>query len=173
MPPLTHVLPPLSAPPGLEWAVSLGLATGLCAVFLCAGAARLAGAALCLAACVAGLSLLVAGAGPARSDLRLHVVATDGAASPVELRVCALTPAGAPALLPGPDRLLALRVDGAAVMTETSPRFALMLSPGAHRVAVELVTAGHREFSPPISASVTVWVAPSGVALGAPAACPG
>ena len=108
MPPVAHVLPPLSAPPGLEWAVSVGLATGLCAVFLCAGAARLAGGALCLAACAAGLSLLVAGSGPARPDLRLHVVA-----------------------------------------------------------------AGHREFSPALSVSVTVRVGPVGAPLGVPAACPG
>jgi hypothetical protein len=173
MSPVAHVLPPLSAPPGLEWAVSVGLATGLCAVFLCAGAARLAGGALCVAACAAGLSLLVAGSGPARPDLRLHVVTAGRAASPVELRVCALTAAGAPAPVPGPGRLLALRVDGAAATTVTSPRVVLTLAAGVHHIAVELVTAGHREFSPPLSESVTVTVAPGAGPLAADAACPG
>jgi hypothetical protein len=171
--PLAHVLPPLTAPPALEWAVSVGLASGMCLLFLATGGRRLLGAALCLTAATAGLSLLVVGAGASPPDLRLRLIVAARQSSPMEVRACARSAGGADAALPGPDRLLALRIDGAPAGAETSPRFVLELRPGVHRIDVELLSSGHREFSPPLSASVTVRVAPGAAPLAAAAACPG
>jgi hypothetical protein len=170
--PFAHVLAPLTAPAWLEWAVSLGLAGGMCLVFLTGAWWRLCGAALCLAAATAGLSLVVIGRGPSRPDLRPVLVVAARAASPVVVRACARTAGGAAVALPGPGRVLGLRVDGAPAGTETSPRFALELAPGEHRVEVEVLTSAHREFSPPLLATTTVRVVPGTGALAA-AACPG
>jgi hypothetical protein len=171
--PLAHVLPPPAAPAWMEWAVSLGLAAGMCLVFLAGARWRRSGAALCLAAATGGLSLLIVDAGPSRPDLRPQLIVAARATSPVEIHACARTAGGAAAALPGPGRVLGLRVDGTPAGTETSPRFALELAPGVHRVEVEVLTSGHREFSPPLSASTTVRVVPGTGTLAAAAACPG
>jgi hypothetical protein len=134
--PLAHLLAPSSAPAALGWTVSLGLATGLCLLFLARAGWRWAGAALCLLAGAAGLSMVVVASGTAGPDQRLLLVAPDASVeltSPVEIHVCALTLAGSSAPLPGTGRMLAVLVDGIPVGTRASPVFALELPPGRHR----------------------------------------
>jgi hypothetical protein len=173
--PFAHLLAPSSAPAALGWTASLGLATGLCLLFLARAGWRWAGAALCLLAGAAGLSMVVVASGSARPDQRLLLMAPDSSVeltNPVEIHVCALTAGGSPAPLPGAGRMLAVLVDDIPVGTRTSPVLALELPPGRHRLGVELVTAEHRAFSPPLAADVTVRVGPGRGPLAAAGACP-
>lgn len=173
--PIAHLLAPSSAPVALGWALSLGLAAGLCLVFLGRARWRWLGVLLCLFGAGAGLSMVVVASGTVRPDDRLRLVAPDSTSaeltSPVEVHVCATTAAGSPAVLPGPARRLAVLVDGTPVGTQASPVFAMELAPGVHRLGVELVTAGHRAFSPPLSVTVTVRVGAGRGPLAAAGAC--
>jgi hypothetical protein len=174
--PLAHLLAPSSAPAALGWTVSLSLATGLCLLFLARTGWRWAGVALCLVAAGGALSMVVVGAGPVRPDQRLRLVAPNLSSqltSPVEIHVCAITSAGSPVALPGPGRMLAVLVDGTPVGTEAAPVFAVEMTPGVHRLGVELVTAEHRAFSPPLAVAVTLRVGPGRGPLSSAGACTG
>jgi hypothetical protein len=176
--PLAHLLAPSSAPAALGWTVSLSLATGLCLLFLARTGWRWAGAALCLVAAGGALSMVVVAAGPVRPDLRLRLVAPNLSSqltSPVAIHVCAITSGGSPVVaLPGPGRMLAVLVDGTPVGTEASPAFAVEMSPGVHRLGVELVTAAeHRAFSPPLAVAVTLRVGAGSGPLSSAGACTG
>lgn len=156
--------------------MSLGLAVGLCAVFLGRPAWRWIGGALCLAACTAGLSMLAVYSGVAAPDVRLTLAAPAAASepsSPVEIHVCGATAAGAPVTLPGAGRLLAVLVDGRSIATEPTPLFAVALTPGAHRLQVELVDSAHRAFSPPVTVMLSLRVASGPAPLGAAGSCRG
>jgi hypothetical protein len=175
--PLAHLLAPSSGPAALGWTVSLSLATGLCLLFLARSGWRWAGAALCLVAAGGALSMVVVAAGPGRPDLRLRLVAPNLSSeltSPVEIHVCGVTSGGgSPVALPGPGRMLAVLVDGTPVSTQASAVFALEMTPGVHRLGVELVTAEHRAFSPPLAVAVTVRVGPDRGPLSSAGACTG
>jgi hypothetical protein len=174
--PLAHLLAPSSAPAALGWTVSLSLATGLCLLFLARTGWRWAGVALCLVAAGGALSMVVVGAGPVRPDQRLRLVAPNLSSqltSPVEIHVCAITSAGSPVALPGPGRMLAVLVDGTPVGTEAAPVFAVEMTPGVDRLGVELVTAEHRAFSPPLAVAVTLRVGPGRGPLSSAGACTG
>lgn len=54
--------------------------------------------------------------------------------------------------LPGGGRMLSYSVDGRQLLESRDALTALGLSPGRHRLRVELVTSDHREFAPPVLA---------------------
>ncbi|MGH7750802.1 MAG: hypothetical protein ACREQ5_39435, partial [Candidatus Dormibacteria bacterium] len=73
---------------------------------------------------------------------------------------------------PGPGRLLAVVVDGRPAATEATSVFAVELSPGMHRIGVELVTSAHRAYSPALTVEVSVRIVPGVGPLAPAGSCP-
>jgi hypothetical protein len=69
--------------------------------------------------------------------------------------------------------MLAVLVDGTPVGTQASPVFAVEMTPGVHRLGVELVTAEHRAFSPPLAVTETLRVGHGRGPLASVGACSG
>jgi hypothetical protein len=108
-----------------------------------------------LAATVAVYAVLPAAPGaPAGVSLRIAAPA-DGATvtSPLAVRVCA--PGSA---VPGTGRLLSVSLDGRQVAEVAADSAAVTASAGQHLLRVELVTADHRAYAPPVLTDATVTV---------------
>jgi hypothetical protein len=130
---------------------------------------------VCLAVAGVGLVATVAvyvalpSAPPAPAGLSLSIAAPVAGAivtSPVVIRVCAGSTA-----LPGTGRLLNISVDGRQVAEVNAGTAAVNVDTGTHTVRVELVTATHRAFAPPVLTDETIVVSGIGP-LSPPPDCP-
>jgi hypothetical protein len=161
-------------PAAVAWPVAgLVAASAVAAMLLPRGRRRRAAAAVAL---VAGVVLivgtLISGPAPAAPDIRLTISVPPGLAStPVSVRVCASgsQAAGTP---PGDGRLLDVQIDGASVTTMDTDSFALPLSAGRHHLRIELVTADHLGYAPPVTADADIIVAAQSAPLSAAPTCP-
>jgi hypothetical protein len=100
--------------------------------------------------------VLVPGAPGAPPGLSLHIAAPVAGAtvtSPMVLRVCDGTMS-----VPGGGRLLDISVDGRVVAEVSRDTASITAASGEHMVRVELVTAAHREYSPPVVTDETITV---------------
>lgn len=84
--------------------------------------------------------------------------------SPVLVEVCGT------AAIPGTGRLLSVSVDGRQVAEVNSNTAAVTVGPGAHTLRVELVTADHRAYAPPVLTDEFITVSGIGP-LAAPPGC--
>lgn len=116
----------------------------------------------CLAVAGVGLVATVAtylvapAAPPAPGGVTLRIgQPAPGAAvtTPLVVRACA---AAMP--VPGAGRLLSVSIDGRQVAEVAADTAIVDIAPGAHRLHVELVTADHRAFAPPLAAEESVVV---------------
>jgi hypothetical protein len=174
--PIAHVLAPLSTPSTVDRVLSLALGLGLCFLVLARLGRRCAVSALGVLATAAWLAVALQPSGTTRPDYRLRLAAPNPGAestSPVEVHVCALAADGSAAPLPRPGRLLAVLLDDTPVATYGSAVFAERMPPGVHRLRVELVTARHRAFKPPLAVTVAVRANARRGPLAAPGRCPG
>jgi hypothetical protein len=136
-------------------------------------APQLACAALAGLGLAASVFALAAPASPAPPGYRLTLVQPGNGAvlgSPVRVVVCGRWPNGAAAQVPGPGRLLLVTLDGATAYEGPSGAANVHASAGAHRLHVEVITAGHVAFRPPLTADASIVVA--GARSAAVAACP-
>ena len=167
MPLVAHVV--TGGPEGLLWPTSIAMFGGLVAA-VAWPQRRTAAAAVGAAGLVATVLIYAtwpsAPLAPAGVDLGLASPAPGSSVtSPVPVTVCT---AQGPA--PGPGRLLSVSVDGAQVVESRQSTVSLTLAPGAHQLQVQLLTADHRAFAPPIVADASVLV--TGTApLRVPAGC--
>lgn len=99
---------------------------------------------------------------PLRPGFDIMLVGARPASSPVVLRVCGVGAVVSPAAVPGQGRLLLLSVDGHQVAEVRSSTVAVPMSAGTHHVVAQLITSGHRAFTPPITTAATVIVSGPG-----------
>ena len=102
--------------------------------------------------------LVVQPSAPVRPGYGIALVGARAATSPVVVRACGIDAVVSSAPVPGPDRLLLISVDGRQRAEIHGGTVALPLPAGDHRVVAELITADHRAFVPPITASMDVTV---------------
>ncbi len=99
---------------------------------------------------------LLPSAPTAPRDVSSTVSAPSAAASvnsPVVVRVC-----GGSAIVPGANQLLSLSVDGHQVAEVKSNTAAVNVNAGQHTLRVELLTAQHIEYAPPVLTEETITV---------------
>jgi hypothetical protein len=167
MPPVAHIVQGALVPTVVGWVAAALIVVGGAGIFWGRGSAvevvgwAVFGVAFCAAAAVIAMTALL----PTSARITVRLAAPTGGAltSPVGVVVCGRDAAsGAPTAAPDGSNVLVVLVDGREVSTERSGSFALQLSPGAHRLRVELVDAGHRVFSPRVFAETTLTVTSSG-----------
>jgi hypothetical protein len=140
---------------------AMAVPQGLRRVFLAVAAVGL------VATVAVYLALPTAPPAPAGVSLSIAApVAGTTVTSPVVVRVCAGSTA-----LPGTGRLLNISVDGRQVAEVDAATAAINVGAGTHAVRVELVTATHRAFAPPVLTDETITVSGIGP-LSEPPACP-
>jgi hypothetical protein len=104
-------------------------------------------------------------------SISLALSAAQPLTSPVLLTVCGRRPDGSPVGVPDHGNLITVLLDGRQVLeTQRSP-VAVVAGAGAHEVRVEVLTAGHREFRPPLDARLRILVEGTGP-LPVQAGCP-
>ncbi len=72
--------------------------------------------------------------------------------SPVLVTVCGTS------AIPGPGRLLSVSIDGRQVAEVNANSAAVTVAAGTHALRVELVTADHRAYAPPVLTEETITV---------------
>jgi hypothetical protein len=97
-------------------------------------------------------------------------VASAAVSSPVDVEVCGRMADGTSAAVPGPGRLVSMSVDGRQVAERAGGTLILEITPGSHRIRAEVLTADHRQFSPPLAIETSVVVVGLGV-LTTPPPC--
>ena len=172
-PPITHVVAPSNLPAWIPWvaaALMYGSALGV-------AVARRGRRALLLA-CLLGLAGTVAvfvltPTVPAAPGyvISLAQPAPGAVTSPVAVTVCARMPDGPRVPVPAGDDLISVSLDGRQVMEARRSRLAVEAPPGQRDLRVEVITADHREFRPPLRAGVRVTMEGS-AALPASPGCP-
>jgi hypothetical protein len=172
LPPPGHVIAPSALPGWAPWlaaALMYGSALALAAsrrgrvALLTAGGLGVAGT-------VAALVLTPGVPAAPNYALRLAVPASHPLTSPVPVTVCGRRPDGTAVTVPDAQTLLTVFLDGRQVL-ETRRPIAVQAGAGAHELRVELLTAGHLEFRPPVEARLKVVVTGDGPMPGA-APCP-
>ncbi|MBV9100520.1 MAG: hypothetical protein JOZ46_04265 [Candidatus Dormibacteraeota bacterium] len=170
-----HVLVGSPVPQALQWLAAVLLFGGaLAAVALRSRTRRAAAcvvAALGAAGTAAAWTLAAVQPGPAPYALRITAPA-DGAraSSPLTLTVCGVRGDGTTVPATDPTHYLVVFVDGHEVATVDQWQFAEVLSPGAHTLAVQLVTPVHHAFNPPATTAIRVDIV-SEAPAPAPVAC--
>jgi hypothetical protein len=166
---IAHILAPGNVPDVVPWITAIALYGGLLGVVLSwrhrrrrAGFAALAAMGMVSTALV----YITQPSLPPQPGYAITIRGLDGrtTSSPVAVRVCAAAP------VPGPGQLLLVRVDGAQAAETRDSTVVLLMSTGRHRIDAELITADHRAFQPPLTATATVVVSGSGP-LTAPPPC--
>jgi hypothetical protein len=102
--------------------------------------------------------------------LRLAVPAAQPLTSPFPLTVCGRRPDGSAVAVPDAQTLLTVFLDGRQVLETRRTPIAVEARAGTHELRVELLTAGHLEFRPPVDARLRVVVAGGGP-MATPAPC--
>ena len=110
---------------------------------------------------------------PAAPDyaVRLAVPASRPLTSPVPVTVCGRGPDGSSVTVPDAQTLLTVLLDGRQVLETRRAPVAVDVGAGTHELRVEVLTAGHVEFRPPLDARLWVTVAGHGP-MPAAAPCP-
>ena len=158
--PSAHVVQSANIPGVLPWLLAVIAVGGLVAAFALRSRwlrrASLAVSAVGVAAIVVVDTVF---AGPPSAPLPAIRLASpqSGAAttSPLWVRVCS-PPGSQDATASG--RLVAVSVDGVLQGDHATSAFALTLSAGTHRLAVQLVDAAHRGFRPALTAQASVGI---------------
>lgn len=78
--------------------------------------------------------------------------------SPIAVTVCARMPGGSRVDVPAGGDLISVSLDGRQVLEAPRSQLAVLASPGPHDLRVELITADHLEYRPPLAAEVRVTV---------------
>lgn len=94
----------------------------------------------------------------------IRLVSPQPATTPVVLRICG----GGP--VPGQGRLVLVSVDGRQVAELRSDTVVVPIPAGMHTVLAQLLTSGHRAFTPPVTAQTTISVSGPGP-LPSPPGC--
>ena len=132
-------------------------------------AALLAAGGLGVAGTVAALALTPTIPSAPGYALRLAVPAPQPLTSPVPVTVCGRRPDGTAVAVPDAQTLLTVFLDGRQVLETRRTPIAVEAGAGTHELRVEVLTAGHLEFRPPLDARARVVVAGDGEV---PAAAP-
>lgn len=171
-----HVVGTTAIPAAVDWLAAAVMVAGTVGTIACRGR-ELRSAALVAAVLGATTTVtlwIVAGSAPASPGYRLSVAAPvrDAAVtSPVTLRLCGTDTAGRRAAVPGGDRLVSVSVDGAQTVERPAATMALTLSPGQHRLHIEVLSVDHRQFAPPLAADVSISVTGTGALAARGDAC--
>lgn len=174
-PPPAHIVAPSIVPAWVAWlAAGAMYASALAlAVWRRGRAVLLAAGGLGVAGTVAVLLLSPTVPASPGYTIGLAVPAARPLTSPFPVTVCGHLPDGSPAAVPGGGgNLLTVFLDGRQVLETRSSPLAVDAPPGTHELRVEALSGGHREFQPPITASLRVDVGGTGP-LSAAASCPG
>jgi hypothetical protein len=173
-PPITHVIAPSSVPGWVAWvAAALMYGSALAVAVARRGRRALAAAAvLGLGGTVAVVVLTPTVPAPPGYAIMLAQPPARGAVtSPIAVTVCGRMPDGSPAAVPGAGDLLSVSLDGRQVLETQRSAVGVEAPPGPHDLRVEVITADHREFQPPLDARVRVTVE-GPAALPAVSGCP-
>jgi hypothetical protein len=172
-PSLAHVVAPSSLPAWVPWvaaALMYGSALGVARARRGRGALLAAGL-LGLAGTVAVLVLTpTIPAAPGYTITLAQPAAPGPVSSPIAVTVCARMRDGSRAGVPATGGLISVSLDGRQVLETPRSAVAVEASPGPHDLRVELLTADHREYRPPLAAAVHVTVEGS-APLPAPSGC--
>jgi hypothetical protein len=159
-PPVIHLVAPSSLPAWIPWvaaALMYGSALGVAAGRRGRGALLTAGL-LGLAGTVAVLVLTPTVPAAPGYAITLAQPAPGRVTSPIAVTVCAHLPDGSRVDVPAGGDLISVALDGRQVLEARRSEVAVLASPGPHDLRVELVTAGHVEYRPPLAAQVRVTV---------------
>src|SRR2546421_8162997 len=151
--PTGHVVAPGSGPGLIAWLPGAVAVVGIIVLGFVPRLRRLGTGVA--AAGFAGLVALnvVASSAPSPPGYAISLVAPrDGArvTSPMLVVACGRNPDGSSATVPGPDRVLSFFVDERQTFESRTATVALQMSPGRHRLRVEVLTSDHREFQTPL-----------------------
>ena len=111
-----------------------------------------------VAGTVAVLALNPTVPAPPGYSISLAVPAASPLTSPVLLTVCGRRPDGSQVGVPDPGNLITVFVDGRQVLELQRSPVGVAAGAGPHELRVEVLTAGHREFRPPLDARLRVVV---------------
>jgi hypothetical protein len=166
-PVIAHILAPGNVPGVVPWITAIALYGGLLGIVMSwrSHRRRAIFAALAVAGLVSTAVVYITQPSlPPQPGYGITLDGLDGrtTSSPVAVRVCATAP------VPGPGRLLLVRVDGAQAAETRDSTVVLLMSTGRHRIDAELITADHRAFQPPVAATAMVVVSGSGPLTAAP-----
>lgn len=159
-PPSGHVVAPSALPGWAPWvAAALMYASALALVVAQRGRrALLTAGGLGVAGTVAAFALTpTVPAAPAYA-LRIAVPAARLLSSPVLVTVCGRRSDGSAVTVPDPQTLLTVFLDGRQVLETRRSPVAVVAGAGRHELRVEVLTAGHLEFRPPLDARMQVEV---------------
>jgi hypothetical protein len=170
---IAHIVSSLPLP--LQWALALLIFGGGLLVFavrrlalrIAGGVAALCGAGALVASWIFSPALLVA----APYSVRI-VTPSPGAdvGTPLLLTVCGVPASGRLVPATSSQYYLAVILDGVQAPTVDVWHVPVDLSPGRHKVEVELVSPSHQSFNPPATFTETITVVP-GAAVTGPGTC--
>jgi hypothetical protein len=161
---LAHVLPNNFVPISAQWgAIALAAVGGLgilrrrSAVLDTASWSAFSVGALAIVAMV-GIAMFA----PQPPGYSLSLAMAQQGTSPMPVTVCARYPSGSATKTPDGDHVLTVLVDGAQVGYQLISQFAVEMTPGHHRLRVELLSRDHREFNPVVAVDTQVTVTGTG-----------
>jgi hypothetical protein len=171
---MAHVSAPTRVPGFVPWLAAVvmwGGVVGALMIRVRRWRALSGAAALCGLAGVLAISIF--GSAPARPTYSLVLASPlqPSVMSPVVVSACGRNADGSVTTVPGPGRYLTVFVDGrqAVETVQSAAQFAVPV--GHHQLRVEVLTAGHQEYQPPLSVDLTITV--TGTATPRiPASCP-
>jgi hypothetical protein len=168
-----HVVAPSTVAGWVPWlAAALMYASALALAVARRGRrALLTAGGLGVAGTVAALALTPTVPAAPGYALRLAVAGDRPLTSPVLVTVCGRRPDGSAVAVPDPQTLLAVFLDGRQVLETRRSPVAVEAGAGAHRLRVEVLTAGHVEFRPPLDSTLRIGVDGAGP-LPSAAPCP-